>query len=252
VSKWYEIWRVGNYPQGNFTEDDVQQIMDNYRPEESEAPLVIGHPENEDKAYGWVEALKREGAKLLAKFKQVAPEFVEAVNQGRYKKVSVRLRKKENGWNLIHVGFLGAARPQVEGLKTISFSEVDIVASFRENIVEDKRLALHIKASDFAAREGVSYEEALCCIEANEDFNEEEIVDDGRLALHRKATDFAAREGVSYEEALCRIEADEDFNEEEIADRETLRLHRKILEFTEEHGICYYDALIAVTNKEGL
>ncbi|TEB09150.1 hypothetical protein [Pelotomaculum propionicicum] len=125
MPEWHEVWRAGNYPQGNFTENDVQQIVDNYIPEESEAPVVIGHPKNEDPAFGWVEALKREGGKLLAKFKQVVPEFAEAVNQGRYKKVSVRLRKKENGWNLIHVGFLGAAKPQVEGLKPISFSEED-------------------------------------------------------------------------------------------------------------------------------
>lgn len=125
MPRWYEVWQAGNYPQGNFTENDIQQIVDNYKPEESEAPVVIGHPKNEDPAFGWVEALKREGDKLLARFKQVVPEFAEAVNQGRYKKVSVRLRKKENGWNLIHVGFLGAARPQVEGLKPISFSEDD-------------------------------------------------------------------------------------------------------------------------------
>lgn len=144
MPQWNEIWRAGNYPQGNFTEEDVQQIVDNYKPEESEAPLVVGHPKNGDPAFGWVEAVKREGNKLLAKFTQVAPEFAEAVKAGRYKKVSVRLRKKDNGWNLIHVGFLGAAKPQVEGLKPISFNEedaaegVDVECDFNQKKEEEK------------------------------------------------------------------------------------------------------------------
>lgn len=122
MSKWYEIWRAGNYPQGDFTENDVQQIIDNYNPAMEEAPLVVGHPKNEDAAFGWVESLARKGPVLLAKFKQVVPEFAQAVNEGRYKKVSVRLAKDDKGWKLKHVGFLGAALPAVKGLKPITFS----------------------------------------------------------------------------------------------------------------------------------
>jgi len=122
MSKWYEVFRAGSYPQGNFSENDLQEVVDNYDPQQHEAPVVVGHPQKEDPAFGWVEAVKQEGGKLLARFKQIVPEFAEAVNQGRYKKVSVRLRKKDNGWNLIHVGFLGAAKPQVEGLESIQFS----------------------------------------------------------------------------------------------------------------------------------
>lgn len=126
MGKWYEIWRAGKYPQGEFTEEDVQQIVDNYDPKREEAPIVLGHPKNNDPAFGWVEALARKGPLLLAKFKQVVPEFAEAVNAGRYKKVSVRLAKDEKkGWMLKHVGFLGAALPQVQGLAPITFSGDD-------------------------------------------------------------------------------------------------------------------------------
>lgn len=124
--KWYEIFRAGRYePQGEFTEDDIQQIVDNYDPDKFEAPIVIGHPKQDDPAFGWVAGLKREGDKLLATFRQVVPEFAEAVNAGRYKKVSVRLRKTDKGWTLRHVGFLGATAPAVEGLKPIEFSKED-------------------------------------------------------------------------------------------------------------------------------
>ncbi|GEN36126.1 hypothetical protein ADA01nite_35860 [Aneurinibacillus danicus] len=120
--KWYEIFRSGRYePQGQFTEDDLQQIADNYERDGAAAPIVIGHPKEEQHAYGWVTGVKRVGNKLLASFKDVVPEFAAAVNAGRYKKVSVRLRNTGNGWTLRHVGFLGAAAPAVEGLPPIEF-----------------------------------------------------------------------------------------------------------------------------------
>lgn len=126
MAKWYEVWRAGKYPQGEFTEADVQQIVDNYDPKAEEAPIVLGHPKNNDPAFGWVESLARKGPVLLAKFRQVVPQFAEAVNAGRYKKVSVRLAKDEKkGWTLKHVGFLGAAIPQVQGLAPIAFSGDD-------------------------------------------------------------------------------------------------------------------------------
>ncbi|GAB6173287.1 hypothetical protein JCM15765_27650 [Paradesulfitobacterium aromaticivorans] len=135
MSKWYEIFKAGKYePQGDFSEQDLEQIAKNYNPAKYEAPLVIGHPKMEDPAFGWVESIKAEGGKLLAKFKQVEQTFADMVNQGRYKQVSVRLRKTPEGWTLRHVGFLGAAAPAVEGLKPIQFSEdeggVDIQCDF--------------------------------------------------------------------------------------------------------------------------
>lgn len=126
MAKWFEVWRAGKYPQGEFTEADVQQIVDNYDPKAEEAPIVLGHPKNNDPAFGWVESLARKGPVLLAKFRQVVPQFAEAVNAGRYKKVSVRLaRDEKKGWTLKHVGFLGAAIPQVQGLAPITFSADD-------------------------------------------------------------------------------------------------------------------------------
>jgi hypothetical protein len=136
VSKWHEIFKAGSYPQGDFNESDLDQVVANYKPADHEAPLVIGHPKKDDPAFGWVDAVKREGNKLLARFKQVVPEFSEAVNQGRYKKVSVRLRKSEDGWNLMHVGFLGAAIPEVKGLKPVQFSEDDSDINFEIDFKE--------------------------------------------------------------------------------------------------------------------
>ena len=82
--------------------------------------MVIGHPKTDSPAYGWVEALKREGKTLLAKLKQVQPDFAELVRAGRYKKRSICL----NGdGSLRHVGFLGGAPPAVKGLAEVRFAE---------------------------------------------------------------------------------------------------------------------------------
>ncbi|PZM64847.1 hypothetical protein [Paenibacillus dendritiformis] len=144
--KWYEVFRAGRYePQGDFSAEDIQQVVNNYDPSKFEAPVVIGHPKQDDPAFGWVAGVSRQGDKLLASFRQVVPEFAEAVNAGRYKKVSVRLRKTDDGWTLRHVGFLGAAAPAVDGLKPIEFGAEDqegvqIDLEFAEQTKEDKSM----------------------------------------------------------------------------------------------------------------
>lgn len=125
--KWYDIFRAGNYPQGNFTIHDLDQIVANYNSDSEdfdEAPLVLGHPKNSDPAYGWIDKIRRSGDTLQAVFKEVDEQLKQFVEQGKYKKVSVRLAKHpEKGWVLKHLGFLGAVPPGVKGLKPIQFSE---------------------------------------------------------------------------------------------------------------------------------
>jgi hypothetical protein len=124
MREWFEIFKTGAHTDsgGNtkeWTEADLDAIAAGYDPAVYEAPIVIGHPELNAPAYGWIESLKRAGDKLLAKAKQVAPEFAELVRQGSYKKISVALTQDNK---LRHVGFLGAAAPAVTGLKNAEFS----------------------------------------------------------------------------------------------------------------------------------
>lgn len=124
---WVEVFRVGKHTdsQGRereFSAADLDRMVTGYDPAKHEAPAVVGHPKDNAPAFGWVEELKRAGDLLLAKFKQVAPEFEELVAAGRFKKRSISIYPDGT---LRHVGFLGAQPPAVKGLKDVSFAADD-------------------------------------------------------------------------------------------------------------------------------
>lgn len=95
-----------------------------------EAPIVIGHPETDDPAYGWVDRFEVVDDELIAIPTQVEPVFGEMVDNGRFKKVSMSFYEPNNPnnpkrgvWYPKHLGFLGATPPAIKGLKPIQFSE---------------------------------------------------------------------------------------------------------------------------------
>ncbi len=122
--KFYEVFKVGKYPQGNFTKKEIAQIATNYDPKFCEAPITIDHQQS-GPAYGWVDVVKADNDKLKVSFKDVPEEFEKEVNSGKYKKVSVELYRNLEGKGayLKAVSFLGAAIPQVKGLEPIKFME---------------------------------------------------------------------------------------------------------------------------------
>ena len=133
--KWIEICKAGTWTAKNgkdvtLTTTDLDAIVSTYDPSVREAPLVFGHPEEEDPAFGWVDKLKRSGEILLAAFKQVPDTVKDLVNSGHYKKVSIALMPDKK--TLKHVGLLGAVQPAVPGLKSVSLGngEGDLVVEF--------------------------------------------------------------------------------------------------------------------------
>jgi hypothetical protein len=124
--RWIELFRAGNYGEkGAYTSADIDAMIRNFNPAEHEPPIVMGHPEHDAPAYGWVEAIKRSGNVLLGKLKQVPDQFAQLVNEGRFKKRSISFYRTDKGPVLRHVGFLGAMPPEVKGLadvKLASFS----------------------------------------------------------------------------------------------------------------------------------
>src|SRR3990172_5612767 len=108
MSEWISIFRTGMHTDmaGNtkeWTEQDLDAIVARYDPAEHAAPEVIGHPEHNSPAWGWVEALKRDGQLLYMKVKERAPEFAGMLKKGLFKKRSIALYPD---LTLRHVGWL--------------------------------------------------------------------------------------------------------------------------------------------------
>jgi hypothetical protein len=125
---WIEVFRAGTHTAMNgaataFTADDLDQMVANHAVQA--APAVIGHPETNDPAVGWVDAVKREGNSLFAKFKDLNAAFVEAVQAGGYRNRSVSVSKGDTGWAMNHVGWLGAKLPAVKGMAGLYAAKAD-------------------------------------------------------------------------------------------------------------------------------
>ena len=139
-SGWVEIFRGGKQRAANGKDYDgdelIAKAIAGFDPSFHEPPVVLGHPKEDMPAYGWVEGLKSDvvnGATvLLAKFKQVVPEFAEAVGAGRFKKRSAAFYPDGR---LRHVGFLGAMPPAVKGLADIPFAEGEEVIEFYDPVM---------------------------------------------------------------------------------------------------------------------
>lgn len=115
-----------------FAEADLQATADGYDPALHQAPVVIGHPKTDDPAYGWVSSVAAADGRMTAHLDQLDPAFAEAVQAGRYKKVSAAFwspkapgNPKPGIYYLKHVGFLGAKAPAVKGLAPVQFAGDD-------------------------------------------------------------------------------------------------------------------------------
>lgn len=114
----------------SFTRADLAQIASSYDASSDPAPIVIGHPDIADPAYGWIGAMTLDGDVLMATPKEIVPAFAEVVRAGHYRKISAQLYQpgdpnspKPAGWYLRHVGFLGAAAPAIKGLGTVGLAQ---------------------------------------------------------------------------------------------------------------------------------
>ncbi|GMU86300.1 MAG: hypothetical protein AMXMBFR48_15420 [Ignavibacteriales bacterium] len=173
--KWFEIFRTGTHTdsKGNtreWTKEELEEIAEKYNAAGNEAPIVIGHPQDNSPAYGWVKELKLFGDKLLALPSKIMPEFVEAVQKGLYRNRSISL----NGdGTLRHVGFLGGTPPAVKGLADVQFNEGEDVVSFEfAEAEEETSPPAPLLGKERGAGEG---QEGLKGIEGVKQFSEEEF-----------------------------------------------------------------------------
>lgn len=123
-----------------FGESHLQATAQAYDPSLHQAPLVVGHPQHDKPAYGWVGALSFADGALEAVPADVDPAFAEMVDRKAFKFISAAFYAPDAPGNpvpgvyyLRHVGFLGAVPPAVKGLRSPSFSSgEDGVVEFSE------------------------------------------------------------------------------------------------------------------------
>lgn len=135
----FEIFKVGTHTSDKgvtkaYSLDDLNFIAESYKPDEDEAPIVIGHPEENDPAFGWISNLSvSEDGNLIAEAPddKLHPDFLTALKEGSYKKRSISLTPEGK---LRHIGFLGAAKPSVKGLADIQFSSPSSVVYELEDL----------------------------------------------------------------------------------------------------------------------
>lgn len=136
--KWCEIFRTGNHTDSNgnekvWTIEDLKTIEQNFNEKNNEVPICCGHPKTNSPAYGWIDKLKIAGESLYAAYKDVQPEFQEAVRKGLFKTRSISLTPD---LTLRHVAFLGGQAPAIKGLEQFCFAapsaDTDIFIDFQD------------------------------------------------------------------------------------------------------------------------
>ncbi len=134
LTEWFDVFYAGTHTDAHgrtdtYDEAYLQQLAVNSTPAEDRpftVPLVVGHPEKDDPAYGWGVEFKVEDGVLYAKADHLEPQFADLVKEARYPNRSVKIVQTDAGPALGHIGFLGAAKPALDGLDPIyKNAEVD-------------------------------------------------------------------------------------------------------------------------------
>lgn len=118
----------------------LAEIAAAYDPARYPAPVVIGHPDDDHPAWGWVgeATVDDEGLWLTV---DLLPEMADLVRERRYQAVSVALYSPDalgnpapGRYSLKHLGFLGAAPPAVKGLQPVRLAEADTDPAARAGV----------------------------------------------------------------------------------------------------------------------
>ena len=131
-----EVFRAGTYTDAKgqlvtITVADLAAAVAAYDPDNSPAPVVIGHPALDAPAHGWIRKLELRGDTVVAtEFGDVSPAFADQVKAGRYRNRSMSFHgpgstanPRPGIWYPKHVGWLGAAAPAVPGLRDVALAD---------------------------------------------------------------------------------------------------------------------------------
>ncbi len=140
-----------------FSEDDLDQVVNSYNPSSHEAPLIIGHnQEDGTPALGWVRKVWRKGKELWGRV-ELTPKAEQLIRDGVFKKVSSSFYLPDADTNptpgvlsLRHLGLVSipavkglTAFSELTGSQTITFtsSEGESSISFKESLENKSTMA---------------------------------------------------------------------------------------------------------------
>lgn len=139
--KGVEIFATGTWHGDEYTENDLDAMVESFSSKGFEAPVKLGHNKDQEKdgqpAFGWIANIYREGKKLLADFADVPKRVAEAIKNKQYRQVSSEIiwNYKEGMPRVLRaVALLGADIPEVKGLEPLDKAEI----VFNDNEVDVK------------------------------------------------------------------------------------------------------------------
>lgn len=121
-----EIFRAGDFgDKGKYTPATLRQMADDYNANTHEAPVTLDHAQT-GPAYGWVASVRAKGKKMFATIKDITGDLENLIGSKMFKKRSVEIYPEFEATGrpyLKAVSFLGAAAPQIKGMKDPEFIE---------------------------------------------------------------------------------------------------------------------------------
>lgn len=135
MAKWINIFRIGTHTDSSgrsrtWTGNDLDRIVENYSRRTEDAPVVFGHPKDNEPAQGWIKEVRNNDGILQAQFAQVSDAAREAVDNGHYQYGSLSLTPD---LRIRHFGLLGAVPPAVKGLGRVEFHDGGLTVDINFN-----------------------------------------------------------------------------------------------------------------------
>ena len=187
------------------TSEDLDYMIATFDPSDRDVPIVLGHPENDHPAYGWLDRLRinPESGSLEGKYKDLVEALIPMLKRKQYRKKSIGLYPDKR---LKHIGLLGAVQPAVPGLSDIKFNQEDDhhileVVEFSEGekmTIEQLQAMLAEKEKELAAERKKHKEFAShsSVVEMERALSEkDQALADAKKALEIKQHEFSAYQG---------------------------------------------------------
>ena len=267
-TKRIEVFRPGTFTAMggtafSATAEELADLAERYDPQLYPVPVVVGHPKTDDPAYGWVKAFSYddEADRLYADIGELEPQFSEAVEGGRYKRISMSFYKPGATSNPAgdalypkHVGFLGAVAPAVPGLKPVELTGDDedaIAVEFSDAAFKDVASLFRrfrewlIEKDGIETADNILPDYSICWIDeagdvppatSSPEFSEDEHSEDDDMALKPAKSRTAPKRDQGDADqiaAFAEREAELDARQAELDGREAKQRHTDHVAFAE-------------------